>query len=36
MRVTVAMVVNRIGAGHNIAEILIHYPYSGVIKKGCP
>ena len=27
MRVTVAMVVNQIGAGHSIEEILASYPY---------
>ena len=27
MRVTVAMLVNQIGAGHSIEEILVNYPY---------
>jgi uncharacterized protein (DUF433 family) len=27
MRVTVSMIVNQIGCGHNIEEILAEYPY---------
>ena len=27
MRVTVAMLVNQIGAGHSMEEVLVHYPY---------